>query len=98
LASLPANIELGDRVFSIRPLTIRQVQAIEPILLQGGAGNIATALAIIEIALRRDHSAVVADFENVEASAKEIGIAAGIVLRLGGFIEGDPQPGEAMPR
>ncbi len=96
------TIKLGEREWTVRPLTLRQVQEFEPILLAGApeaAGNVTAAMAIVAIALRRDHAEAAAALGDVEATAPEIGAAMAAVLRLGGFLpssaEGDVKPGEA---
>jgi hypothetical protein len=96
----PETIRLGAREWPVRPLTLRQVQEIEPILMSSAAetkGNVAAALAIVAIALGPDAAASLGD---IEATAPEIGAAMATVLRLGGFIEtpaqGDTTPGEAQ--
>ena len=98
----PETIRLGTREWPVRPLTLRQVQQIEPILMASAAetkGNVAAAMAIVAIALGRDHSDAAASLGDFEATAPEIGAAMATVLRLGGFIEtpahGDASLGEA---
>ncbi len=93
----PATIILGEREWRIRPLTLAQVQAIEPLLAQAGAaGTVAAAVAILRVALARDHAEAAATLEEVEAGAPEIAGAMTAVLRLGGFLPGeDPASGEA---
>jgi hypothetical protein len=98
----PETIRLGAREWPVRPLTLRQVQEIEPILVSSAAetkGNVAAALAIVQIALGRDHADAAAALGDIEATAPEIGAAMATVLRLGGFIEsaqGDAALGEAQ--
>ena len=96
----PETIRLGAQAWCVRPLTLRQVQAIEPLLMANaaeGQGNVAAAIAILGVALTRDHADAVPALGDIEATAPEIGAAMRAVLRLGGFIEtaGDPIPGEA---
>ena len=98
----PETIRLGAREWPVRPLTLRQVQEIEPILMSSVAetkGNVAAALAIVAIALGRDH-AVGRLARRHRATAPEIGVAMVTALRLGGFIEtpaqGDAALGEAQ--
>ncbi len=96
----PELIRLGAYEWRIRPLTLAQVQAIEPILMATEAkGNVASALAIVRVALARDHAAAVETLTEIEATAKEIAAAMTLVLRLGGFIEpgsgGQTASGEA---
>ena len=86
----PETIRLGACEWPVRPLTLRQVQEIEPILMASAAetkGNVAAALAIVAIALARDHVDAAASLGDIEATAHEIGAAMATVLRLGGFIE-----------
>ena len=83
------------------PLTLRQVQEIEPILMSSASeakGNVAAALTIVAIALGRDHADAATSLD-IEATAPEIGAAMATVLRLGGFMktpaQGDAGLGEA---
>ncbi len=94
----PVKITLGEKEFIIRPLTLRQVQEIEPIILAGAPeakGNVTAAIAIVAIALRRDHAEAAAALGDVEATAPEIGAAMATILRLGGFLPVEDGPGEA---
>ena len=93
----PATITLGERAWRIRPLTLAQVQAIEPLLGQAGtAGTVAAAVAILRVALARDHAEAAATLDEVEAGAPAIASAMTAVLRLGGFLPAeDPTLGEA---
>lgn len=86
----PETIRLGACEWTVRPLTLRQVQEIEPILMSSigeKQGNVAAATAIVAIALGRDHPDAAACLGDVETTAPEIGAAMATVLRLGGFIE-----------
>ncbi|WP_020177055.1 hypothetical protein [Methyloferula stellata] len=85
----PEVIHLGAHEWRIRPLTLAQVQAIEPILMatQDKTGNVAAAIAIVSIALSRDHASAAESLAEIEATATEIAAAMTSVLRLGGFIE-----------
>lgn len=86
-------IRLGGSEWPVRPLTLRQVQDIEPILMAGERGlkgSVGAAIAIIQIALQRDHAEAAGSLADVEATAPEIAAAMAAVLRLGGFIEADP--------
>jgi hypothetical protein len=97
LRKKPVTIELGEKTFEIRPLTLRQVQEIEPLLLSVSDSNIATALKIVEVALRRNSPEDAAGILDVEATAPEIAKAMAEILKLGGFIEGGPEKGEEEP-
>lgn len=97
------TIRLGALEWKVQPLTLRQVQEIEPILMESAfdtKGNVKAAVDIVAIALRRDHPDAASTLADVEATAPEIGAAMAIVLRLGGFIEapkqGDPSLGETV--
>jgi hypothetical protein len=99
----PEAIKLGVHQWVVRPLTLRQVQEIEPYLLDGalgGNGSIGAAMGIVTIALRRDHAEAAAQLSDIEATAPEIGVAVATILRLGGFIQaqacGDQPPGEGV--
>ncbi len=89
------TIRLGEREWSIRPLTLRQIQAIEPILMNdAGAtkGNVTAAISIVAIALQRDYADAAEKLGDVEATAAEVGAAMATILRLGGYL---PASGEA---
>lgn len=93
------TITLGAKSWEVRPLTVAQVQAIEPHLFgaaQGGATNVAAAVSILRVALARDHAEAAAALDDIEAGAGEIAAAMAQVLRLGGFLQnGDVNSGEA---
>lgn len=91
----PELIRLGEREWLVRPLTLRQIQDIEPMLATSEpcpSGSITAAVAIIEIALRRDHPDSAHSLAEVEATAPEIAAAMAAILRLGGFIELSLEP------
>lgn len=90
------TIALGGRSFDVRPLTVAQVQAIEPLLVgsESSAATIATAVAILRVALARDHAEAAAELDTLEAGAPEIGAAMAQVLRLGGFLPGEASAGD----
>ncbi len=91
------TIRLGTNQWLVRPLTLAQVQAIEPLLFASGeakAGSVAAAVAILRVALARDHAESAAGLDDVEAGAPEVAAAMSGVLRLGGFL---PAPGEGSP-
>jgi hypothetical protein len=97
----PIAIRLGAEEWRVRPLTLAQVQRIEPLLLADSkGGTIAAAIEIVAIALSRDHPDAAQRLGQIEATAKEIGAAMASVLRLGGFIAAseaqEQQPGEEL--
>jgi hypothetical protein len=93
------EITLGAKSWIIRPLTVAQVQAIEPLVIgsvETRTGSINSAISIIRLALDRDHPADAAALSEIETSAPEIAAAMRAILQLGGFLpNGDPAPGEA---
>mgnify|MGYP005812840555 CR=1 FL=1 len=96
----PIMIKLGETQWQVRPLTLRQVQEIEPLLVadpQGAKTSVAAAVEIVAIALSRDHPDAAARLHDIEASVREIGAAMSQVLELGGFIlrAESATPGEA---
>jgi hypothetical protein len=95
----PQVIRLGAHEWLVRPLTLRQVQEIEPILIPSATdakGNVTAAIDIVAIALKRDHPDAANSLADIEATAQEIGAAMAAVLRLGGFIEA-PKDGGNVP-
>ena len=85
----PRTIALGQASWSVRPLTLAQVQAIEPLLAGADGGTIAAAIAIVRVALARDHAAAADGIETLEAGAPDVAAAMAEVLRLGGFLPDD---------
>ena len=95
---LPQTITLGDHHWQIRPLTVAQVQSVEPLLFasSGQTGTVAAAVAILKVALARDHAEDAVRLDEIEAGAPEIAAALACVLRLGGFVpDEDKSLGEA---
>ena len=90
----PQTITLGEHAWQLRPLTCAQVQAIEPLLFadDGTHGTVAAALAVLRVALARDHAEAAANLDEVEAGAPEIAAALACVLRLGGFVPDEANP------
>lgn len=88
MRAVAQTITLGAASWLVRPLTLAQVQAIEPLLFGAGAstGSVAAAVAIVRVALSRDHAAAATDLDGIEAGAPELAAAAAAVLRLGGFL------------
>jgi hypothetical protein len=91
----PITIAFGDKEWSIRPLTLRQVEEIEPIVMQGG-GAMPLSISIVQIALRRDHPEDSENIREFESTTAQVAAAMRAVLRLGGFLETET-PGEAEP-
>jgi hypothetical protein len=93
----PETIHLGTHQWQVRPLTLAQVQAIEPLLFGSPeAGTVAAAVAILRVALARDHAKAATRLESVEAGAPEIAEAMAQVLRLGGFLPSGAASGEGQ--
>ncbi len=86
MRSKSTAISLGRNVWEIRPLTLRQIGDIEPILVNQPEGNMATMLSIISVALDRDFKDRDVDLWELEATASDVRIAFTKVLRIGGFI------------
>ncbi|MGC1110225.1 MAG: hypothetical protein WA870_10220, partial [Methylovirgula sp.] len=72
----PILLKLGAEEWRLRPLTLAQVQRIEPLLAADSkGGTIAAAIEIVAIALSRDNPEAAQKLSDVEATAKEIGVA-----------------------
>jgi hypothetical protein len=88
----PIIVHLGGHDFSVRPLTLAQVQRIEPLLVneaQRAGASIAVAREIVAISLERDHPQAAGKLGELETTAPEIAVAMRAVLRLAGFIAGE---------
>jgi hypothetical protein len=97
----PITIHLGGEHWQVRPLTLGQIQRIEPLLMPETqrAGSLAAATEIVAVALSRDHAEVSKKLHEVEATTGEIAAAMRAVLRFAGFIASDAteaSPGEAQ--
>jgi hypothetical protein len=85
----PIILHLGGQDFSVRPLTLAQVQRIEPLLAneaQRPGASITVASEIVAISLERDHPHAAGKLSEMETTAPEIARAMRAVLRLAGFI------------
>ena len=81
----PIVVELGGMAFTVRPLTIDQVERVETALV-GSSGVIGSAMGgrVIAAALARDYPAIVVG--DIEADLGEIATALKAILALGGFV------------
>ncbi|MGN8097192.1 hypothetical protein [Methylobacterium sp. 22177] len=91
----PATITLGSKTWTIRPLTLRQVEALEPLVARGsGESPFAYGLAVVSAALARDHEPDIATLRDLEATSADLAEATRAVLILAGYLPGT-DPGEA---
>ncbi len=96
----PVTLHLGGEAWVVRPLTLAQIQRIEPLLspeTQRSGTSIAAATQIVAVALERDHPQAAQTLHEIEATAADIAAAMRAVLRLAGFIAADnaeTSPGE----
>lgn len=93
----PKTIRLGGRQWTIRPLTLAQLEELDPVVQNGpGLGPTAYGAAVIAAGLRRDHpeDAALADRRDLEATGPEVAAASSAILRLGGYLP-ETQPGES---
>ncbi|WP_182180551.1 hypothetical protein [Methylobacterium radiotolerans] len=89
---LPATITLGSKTWTVRPLTLRQVEALEPLVARGsGESPFAYGLAVVSAALARDHEPDIAGLRDLEATSADLAEATRTVLILAGYLPGiDP--------
>lgn len=97
----PIILALGGQEWRVRPLTLAQIQRIEPLLApeaQQAGGSLKAASEIVRIAIERDHPQAAGQLPELEATAQEIAAAMRSVLRLAGFIadEAETSPGEGQ--
>lgn len=93
----PRTIRLGAREWMIRPLTLAQLEELDPVVQNGpGLSPTAYGSAVIAAGLRRDHpeDAALADRRDLEATGPEVAAASSTILRLGGYLP-ETAPGEA---
>ena len=95
------TLHLGAEHWQVRPLTLGQIQRIEPLLSPEAqrTGSLAAATEIVAVALSRDHAQIAEKLHEVEATTGEIAAAMRAVLRFAGFIASDAaeaSPGEVQ--
>jgi hypothetical protein len=84
----PKTITLGERTWTVRPLTLAQLEELEPVVQAGPAmSQVAYGLAVVAAGLRRDHPEDAAAIRDLEATAGELATASAAVLTLGGYIQ-----------
>ncbi len=84
---LPATITLGSKTWTVRPLTLRQVEALEPLVARGsGESPFAYGLAVVSAALARDHEPDIAGLRDLEATSADLAEATRTVLILAGYL------------
>lgn len=88
------TIRLGDKSFSIRPLTLDQVERIDGILAERAIGTVAQGHQVIAVGLLRDHPDAARGLSEMEVDVSEVASAMTAILRQGGFLPAEP--GEAL--
>ncbi|WP_205825131.1 hypothetical protein [Methylobacterium terricola] len=91
------TIRLGGHEWTIRPLTLAQLEELDPVVQSGpSTGPTTYGAAVIAAGLRRDHpeDAALADRRELEATGPEVAAASSTILRLGGYLP-ETAPGEA---
>lgn len=93
----PREVVLGDKTWTVRPLTIAQVEQIDGILNDKNLAGVPRLLKIIEVGLGKQTPPV--DFKmlkEIEAGLDDIDAAARVVFQLAGIKLKEPRPGEAL--
>jgi hypothetical protein len=94
----PVTITLGERSWSVRPLTLGQVELIEPIISDPISSNMTKTIDALAVALRRDFPADAESVREIETTTTEAGAAFSAILRLGGYLPAEGQElGETEP-
>ena len=101
------TIVLGERSWTVRPLTLAQLQDIEGVQARYGKGelsNVAYSAHVISISIARDNpddAKLVLDMTSIETTIAELSEASSVVLRLGGYLPeegpGESEAGKAAP-
>ena len=86
----PITITAGDKSFTIRPLTLGQIRAIDSIL-HSGEPQLDQSIGIVRAALARDYPDT--DPKDLEIALADLGTIVDSILRVGGMIV-DVKPGE----
>ncbi|PJI55368.1 hypothetical protein CTI14_05505 [Methylobacterium radiotolerans] len=96
---LPATVTLGAKTWTVRPLTLRQVEALERSWRAARArAPSPTGLAVVSAALARDHEPDIAGLRDLEATSADLAEATRAVLILAGYLPSSSagaDPGEA---
>lgn len=95
----PVKIELGDKEFTIRPLTLGQLRDVDSFIRRGRVGSedynqMDQSLDILQAALKRDYPEDAAKILDLEVGMLEIGALVQKVLRVGGMIPDEAPAGE----
>lgn len=82
----PIDIVLGEKTFTIRPLTIAQHREIARGLAASDPSQpLDASIAIIKASLRRDHAEAAATIDEIECSLEDITVASGAILAFSGI-------------
>lgn len=85
----PIELELGDKKFTIRPLTLGQIQEIDAYLKDTAMSEILKTIHIIRIALSRDYTNDADNIMEMELPMNELGPKVFQILQIGGMVMKD---------
>lgn len=84
------TVAFGDTTVELNLLTLRQLQDIEAIFVNGlrpERGNLGPAVDILKIALAKDFKEIADKLDELPATKKQLLTASENILEFGGFIE-----------
>ncbi len=87
------EITIGGETWPVRGVTLRQHAEIQRILASDDS-NFVRGMAIVKLALARDHKESADGLDDHEGTITEIDDAAGAILRMGGWLPPLDQPSE----
>ena len=80
----PKTITLGTNIWTINPLSVKQLEEISKIIMNYEYDSVNAAIRIISIGLNHEYTAK--DLESVQTTITEVYNAMNTILRLGEFI------------
>jgi hypothetical protein len=85
----PIKITLGDKDFTIRPLTLGQIQEIDLLLKDKNISEVMKTIQIIRVALSRDNPTDAENILEMEIPMNELGPTVFQLLKIGGMVAKD---------
>ena len=93
----PVKITLGDKEFTIKPLTLRQIREIDKILRNLDITEIEKTSEILRVGLSRDYPEDAKNLEDLEIPMVDLGPICRQILTVGGMTVVEGGNGQPVP-
>lgn len=93
----PVKITIGDKDFTIKPLTLRQIREIDKTLRNLDISEIEKTSEILRIGLSRDYPEVAANMDDLEIPMVDLGPICRQILTVGGMTVVEAGNGQPVP-